>query len=75
MAGAGDRQWWWQDSFFWETGKRFGFRRDEGRCQQCGSTELLQFDHVIPFTMGGSNEPENLQLLCSRCNREKGGVL
>lgn len=55
--------------------KRVVFGRDEGRCQQCGSTELLQFDHVIPFTMGGSNEPENLQLLCSRCNREKGGVL
>jgi HNH endonuclease len=55
--------------------QRLVFRRDEGRCQQCGSKELLQFDHVIPFSMSGSNEPENLQLLCSRCNREKGGVL
>jgi 5-methylcytosine-specific restriction endonuclease McrA len=55
--------------------RRAVFRRDEGRCQQCGSTELLQFDHVIPFSMGGSNDAANLQLLCSPCNRDKGGVL
>jgi hypothetical protein len=55
--------------------KRLVFQRDEGRCQHCGGSELLQFDHIIPFTMGGSHEPENLQLLCARCNREKGGRL
>lgn len=51
--------------------RRFVFRRDGGRCQQCGSQELLQFDHVIPVALGGSSEPENLQLLCASCNREK----
>lgn len=53
--------------------RRFVFRRDEGRCQNCGSPELLQYDHIIPFNLGGSSEPENLQLLCAPCNKAKSG--
>jgi HNH endonuclease len=53
--------------------RRFVFRRDGGRCQKCGGQELLQYDHIIPFSMGGSSEPENLQLLCAPCNKEKSG--
>jgi 5-methylcytosine-specific restriction endonuclease McrA len=55
--------------------RRFVFQRDEGECQKCGSRELLQFDHIIPVALGGSSEPENLQLLCSTCNREKSARL
>jgi 5-methylcytosine-specific restriction endonuclease McrA len=47
----------------------------DGRCANCGSTELLEFDHVVPLAMGGSNTVTNLQLLCADCNREKGGSL
>ena len=55
-----------------EDTRRFVWQRDEGRCQKCGSSELIQFDHVVPVSMGGSNSAQNLQLLCMDCNRQKG---
>ena len=32
----------------------------------------LEIDHVIPKAKGGRDSIENLQLLCQKCNREKG---
>lgn len=48
------------------------WRRDQGRCIQCGSQERLEIDHMIPVSKGGSNTARNLQLLCEMCNRSKG---
>ena len=47
------------------------WRRDEGRCVQCGSQEKLEFDHIIPVSKGGANTSRNIQLLCETCNRSK----
>ena len=55
-----------------EEARNFVWHRDEGRCVGCGSTEDLQFDHVIPLARGGGNAVDNLQILCGSCNREKG---
>ena len=46
--------------------------RDGGRCTSCGATTELQFDHVIPVSLGGSSTEANVQLLCGPCNRAKG---
>jgi len=51
------------------------FERDGGRCVECDSSFDLQYDHVIPVTMGGATSVENLQLLCAPCNQRKGGSL
>ena len=47
------------------------WRRDEGKCTQCGSNENLEFDHIIPHSKGGANTKRNVQLLCVKCNRKK----
>lgn len=48
------------------------WRRDEGHCTDCGSKENLEFDHIIPLSLGGANTARNIQLLCMSCNRTKG---
>lgn len=45
--------------------------RDKGKCQSCGNTENLEFDHIIPISKGGSNTEKNIQILCWRCNSLK----
>jgi hypothetical protein len=55
--------------------KRAVWERCGGRCVECGRDSLLEFDHVIPLAMGGSDGERNLQLLCAECNRSKGASL
>jgi hypothetical protein len=49
------------------------WKRDKGKCVICGSTDNLHFDHIIPFSKGGSSLiAANIQLLCARHNISKG---
>jgi hypothetical protein len=52
--------------------RREVWERDEGRCVRCGGDEGLAMDHVIPFSEGGSDAADNLQLLCAPCHCGKG---
>ncbi len=49
-------------------------KRDNQICQVCNkpvSYEDIEFDHVIPWSKGGSSEESNIRLLCSSCNRKR----
>lgn len=48
------------------------FARDEFACTNCGSTENLSIDHIVPRALGGADTPRNLQTLCLSCNSRKG---
>jgi hypothetical protein len=48
------------------------WKRDEGKCVNCGSNTNLHFDHVLPYSKGGTSLlAENIQLLCASCNLAK----
>jgi hypothetical protein len=51
------------------------FDRDGHICQLCGTTEgPMHLDHIHPWSKGGSNTVDNLQVLCAPCNASKGAA-
>ena len=48
-------------------------QRDKNCCR-CGAEEELQFDHILPVSKGGNDEPENLRILCMTCNSSRGNL-
>lgn len=68
--------------------KQYVLKRDNYTCQICGISKqffddlcpgsgdylLLEIDHIVSVANGGKgNDINNLQCLCWRCNRKKGG--
>lgn len=53
--------------------KRMILARDGHQCRHCGDTGgPFEFDHIVPWSNGRPDAPENLQTLCHWCNRRKG---
>ena len=52
--------------------KKEVWKRDGGKCVQCGATKNLHFDHDLPFSKGGTSiSSKNVRLLCMKHNLEK----
>ena len=54
------------------------WKRDRGSCSfvgpkghRCGETRYVDFDHIVPVAMGGSNKLENVRLLCHGHNQHE----
>ena len=51
------------------------YGEQEGVCAGCETHfpfRVMEVDHKLPRSRGGNDHPDNLQLLCSHCNRSKG---
>lgn len=76
------RRWFGKDrlrAFPWSMARK-AYLRQRGRCGRCkrailperGHPDGYEMDHVVPWSKGGKTVHWNLQLLCPRCNKQKG---
>lgn len=56
----------------WALLRKEVFARDDYTCTYCGERgKVLECDHIIPVTRGGSHDIDNLTTACKPCNQSK----
>ena len=57
------------------TGTATLLKKQKGKCTQCGlyfrEEDVLEVDHIIPKTLGGKDQYNNLQILHRYCHDQK----
>lgn len=53
---------------YWPELRQLVLERDGYRCGNCGSKEGLHVHHIVPLSLGGTNEMGNLRTLCKNCH-------
>ena len=60
----------------WPKGLKQSLMKRQGNtCVYCGHRRIarsMDIDHMVPVVRGGSNDMDNLQVICSPCNQRKG---
>ncbi len=46
----------------------------DAKCEECGTKDNLSINHRTPMEAGGTNDPENLQILCRKCHNKYHGT-
>ena len=62
---------------FTDKQKQEQYQKQNGICVKCGKHfeyNEMEGDHIIAWSQGGKTVPENLQMLCKRCNKTKSNV-
>jgi len=56
----------------WDKIRKIVFKRDDYICQYCGKKDcILECDHIVPLSSGGTHKISNLNTACMPCNRAK----
>ena len=55
---------------FWREARKKALKRDNNKCQRCGSDKYLDVHHIKEFKISQDNSLENLRTLCKSCHNK-----